>query len=327
MESTRLLWSKGSCAIPWLALAGVLAVAAFINRIVDVDSLWLDAEALVPSGALENRGDLVSVSKHLFVRLAWGIPAMGFALVAIAALAIAAQVFWSCVKDLPARERLHTIALSAGLLLLVLALAIVGGDWVLSEPTVTSSLRKATMHKTAATHAVEVDTFFDYVACAIFGFLVSAASAILVSPRHSALSAANLGRRIGQLRMLLYVGATALVLRAIEMYSLYRWPGAWLQQDMAALVDSIALALSTAHGAFFSAVLLSLYVPTAFVLRARARWLANHVVHGNAEERNAWLIKVGLGFSPFQELAGVLVTVTPLIAGGSVTKLIELLNG
>ena len=96
---------------------------------------------------------------------------------------------------------------------------------------------------------------------------------------------------------------------------------------MADLVDRIALALSTAHGAFFTAVLMSLYIPAAFVLRFRASWLAHQVVHGTAEERNAWLAKVGLSFSPFQELAGVFATVAPLIAGGSVAKLIELLNG
>jgi len=111
------------------------------------------------------------------------------------------------------------------------------------------------------------------------------------------------------------------------MYCLYRWPGAWLSPSMADLVDRIALALSTAHGAFFTAVLMSLYIPAAFVLRFRASWLAHQVVHGTAEERNAWLAKVGLSFSPFQELAGVFATVAPLIAGGSVAKLIELLNG
>ena len=127
--------------------------------------------------------------------------------------------------------------------------------------------------------------------------------------------------------MLLYIGATALVLRALEMYTLYRWPGAWLAPPLDDLVDRIALAVSTAHGAFFSAILMALYVPAAFVLRFRANWLAHHVIHGTAEERETWLNKVGLGFSPMQEIGGLLATVAPLIAGGSIAKVIELLHG
>ncbi len=101
MESTRLLWSRSICAIPWISLALVLAVAAFINHTVDVDSLRLDTGSLIPPNSdMEPGGDLPSVSRHFFVRLAWGITATGFSLVAIAAMAMALHVFWSCLRDL-----------------------------------------------------------------------------------------------------------------------------------------------------------------------------------------------------------------------------------
>lgn len=328
MDGARLLWSRTVCAVPWISLALVLAVAAVINHTVDVAGLQFDVGSLIAPGSdMDPAGDLPSASRHLFVRLAWGTTAMGFALVAIAALAMAIYVFWSCLRELPARERYVTSAIIVVMLVLLLTFSILAGDWVLSEPSVTTSLRKATMHRTAATHAVSVSTFFDAVSYVVFLSLVSAASATLISPRRSALSAASLSRRVSQLRAVLYVGAAALVLRALEMYCLYRWPGAWLEPTMAGLVDSIALALSTAHGAFFTAVLMSLYIPAAFILRFRANWLARHVVRGAAEERNAWLAKVGLGLSPFKELAGIFAAVAPLIAGGSVSKLIELLSG
>jgi hypothetical protein len=328
MDSTRLVWARSMSAIPWAAVALVLAVTGFINATVDIDSLRLDIGSVIPPNlSLEPGGDLLKVSRHLFVRLAWGITAIGFALVALAALGMSVYVFWRCVKEIPPRERFVAAALIGFMLALVLVVTTARGDWVLSEPSITSDLRKETMHRTSATHAVSVDSFFDNVSALLFISLISAASATLVSPRRTALTAESLSRRLAQLRLLLYFGAAALVLRALEMYSLYRWPGAWLPPENAELVDRIAVALSTAHGAFFTAILMSLYIPAAFILRFRANWLARHVIRGSAEERNAWLAKMGLAFSPLQEVAGLLATVAPLIAGGSITRVLDMLNG
>jgi hypothetical protein len=328
MDSTRVVWARSISAVPWAAVALVLAITAFVNATVDIDSLQLDIGGLVPPNLpIEPAGDLPSISRHLFVRLAWGISAIGFALVALASLAMSVFVFWSCVKEIPPRQRIETACLIGFVVVLLLALMIARGDWVLSEPSITTSLRKATMHRTSATHAVSVDSFFDNVSAVLFLCLIAAASATLISPRRTALTAESLSRRLGQLRLLLYFGASALVLRALEMYSLYRWPGAWFPAETADLIDRIAIALSTAHGAFFTAILMSLYIPAAFILRYRANWLARQVVRGTAEEREAWMTKMGLTFSPFQEVAGLFATVAPLIAGGSVTRVLDMLNG
>ncbi len=328
MESTRLVWARSISAVPWGAVALVLAITGFINATIDIDSLRLDIGSLIPPNLpIEPGGDLPTVSRHLFVRLGWGIPAIGFSIVALAAVAMSVYVFWSCVKEIPPRERFVSAALIGFMIVLLLAFTTVRGDWVLSEPSITTLLRKATMHRTSATHAVSVDSFFDNVSALLFLCLISAASATLISPRQTALTAQSLSRRLGQLRLLLYFGAAALVLRALEMYSLYRWPGAWFPAESADLIDRIAIALSTAHGAFFTAILIGLYIPAAFILRFRANWLARHVIRGSAEERNAWLAKMGLAFSPLQEVAGLLATVAPLIAGGSITRVLDMLNG
>jgi hypothetical protein len=328
MDSTRVVWARSISAVPWAAVAVVLAVTALINTTVDVDSLRLDIASLLPPNfSVQPAGDLPSMSRHLFVRLAWGISAMGFALVALGSLSMSVFVFWSCVKELPFRERNITMVLIGVMPVLLLAVAAASGDWLMSEPSITASLRKETMHQTEATQAVSVNTLFDKVSLLIFLALIAAASATLVSERRTALTAESLSRRLGQLRLLLYFGASALVLRALEMYSLYRWPGAWFPAETADLIDRIAIALSTAHGAFFTAILMSLYIPAAFILRYRANWLARQVVRGTAEEREAWMTKMGLTFSPFQEVAGLFATVAPLIAGGSVTRVLDMLNG
>jgi hypothetical protein len=328
MDSTRLVWARSISAVPWAAVAVVLAVTAWVNTTVDVDSLQLDIASLVPPNfPVEPAGDLPSISRHLFVRLAWGISALGFALVALGSLSMSVFVFWSCAKELPFRERNIAMILIGVMPVLLVAAAAASGDWLMSEPSITSTLRKETMHRTEATQAVSVNTLFDKVSMLVFLALIAAASATLISPLRTALTAESLSRRLGHLRLLLYFGASALVLRALEMYSLYRWPGAWFPAETADLIDRIAIALSTAHGAFFTAILMSLYIPAAFILRYRANWLARQAVRGTAEEREAWMMKMGLTVSPFQEVAGLFATVAPLIAGGSVTRVLDMLNG
>jgi hypothetical protein len=88
----------------------------------------------------------------------------------------------------------------------------------------------------------------------------------------------------------------------------------------------MALALSTAHGAFYSAVLMAFYLPTALVLRMRSRSLAIAAV-GQGEQQEAWLAKEGLGLSPFKEMTSLIITLAPLLAGGPATKLFGALSG
>ncbi len=117
---------------------------------------------------------------------------------------------------------------------------------------------------------MEADSYFDSVSYLVFVLLAAAASATLLGPTVSKNSAAILRRRMTRMQALLFLGAAALAIRAIEMYFLYRWPGAWLTGPDAHSVDEIALAVSTAYGAFFTGILACLYLPTAFLLRTRA---------------------------------------------------------
>ena len=328
MKAARVLWSNAVCAAPWAAVALVLVVTTWVNHAVDLGSLSFDAFAAIPASSItESGGDLLAVSKHLLARVAWGVPAIGFSLVAMAAMVTAIAVTVGGLREMRGRERAMC---AVGILLAALCFLVVvayAGDRIMSEPEVTTNLRKATMHRTSATHAVAADSLFDMASYLIFLLLLSAATATLLWPRGAAPTAAFLCRRLKRNRWLLYVGATTLVLRAIEMYTLYRWPGVWLSDEMAAAVDRMAMALSTTHGAFFSAILMALYLPTALITRLRIKLLATYAVDGTDQEPETWLAKEGLSTSPFQELARVFVTIAPLIAGGSVAKLVEVLAG
>jgi len=313
-----MLWSNAAVIAPWLAVGVVLTLTGFVDRTIDLGSLVFDGSVAISWGT-----DLSTVSRHLVARVAWGIPALGFALIALGTVITSALVLISCLRGLKPRERLV-----AGAAIVLFALAYwsvgqYGGALILSEPGITSQLRKMTMHRTSATHAVSVDTFFDAVSFVIFLLLVSAASMTVVSSAATERNARTLKDRLDQLRWLLYVGATALVLRAVEMYTLYRWPGVWLSPEAGRTVDRMALAVSIAHGAVFSAILLGLYLPTALILRLRSTWLATESTAGTTESSGAWLAKMGLELSPIQEIVRLFVTVAPLLAGGSVAKLID----
>ena len=318
MKYERMLWSNAAVVAPWITVGVVLTLTGFVDRTIDLGSLLFDGAVAISWGT-----DLATVSRHLVARVAWGIPAVGFSLVALAAVITSALVLIRCLRSLRRRER---AVAGVALVLFVLAywsIGKYGGALILSEPGITSQLRKMTMHKTSATYAVSVDTFFDAVSIVIFLLLVSAASMTVVRSTAAEQTARTLKDRLDQLRWLLYVGAAALMLRAVEMYTLYRWPGVWLSPEAGRTVDRMALAVSVAHGAVFSAILLALYLPTALTLRLRSTWLATQSTAGTPETPGAWLAKMGLEFSPIQEVVHLFVTVAPLLAGGSVAKLID----
>ena len=326
MKSSRIVWLNASSVVPWLAVAIVVVVTALVNHAIDLGSLTFSIS--IPDDALTPRADdLLATSKHLLARVAWGVPAIGFGLISIAVAASAIVVMANCVAEVPASERgknIAVIAFAAAALFVIIAYF---GDQIMSEPEVTTNLRKATLHRIASGHlCVVADSFFDVVSYAIFLLLLCAASATLVKAQSTIQAIAQVCQRIKQVQWLLYIGAAALVLRDIEMYMLYRWPQIWFAKEQADAIDHMALALSTAHGAFFSAILMALYLPTAFILRTRTKLLAEQAVVGTNEQPETWLEKSGFNSSPFKQLANVFATITPLLAGGTVAKLVGVLT-
>jgi hypothetical protein len=304
-------------------MALVLAAAAWINSIIDLGTLTLDTHGLFPADvAAAVSADLPAVTRHLTARITWGLTSIGFVLVSIGAIGTAVYVIWSCFHELPRRDQVLGRWWIAACAAPFAAVAIFGADLILSEPAATTALRIATLHRTTATDAVAADSLFDQLSYVIFLLLAAAASAALLWPTGDKKSPAVLRRRIARVQALLFIGATALALRALEMYFLYRWPAAWLTGPLAQSVDEIALAVSTAYGSFYTAILASLYLPAAFILRSRASWLADESVAGSTEDHETWLTKSGLRFLPFQEFGRLLVILAPLIAGGPLAKVI-----
>jgi len=74
---------------------------------------------------------------------------------------------------------------------------------------------------------------------------------------------------VRRLDALLNVGAALLAAGTIEIWAFYAWPAAQMSEPGAAVFFSIAKTMSSVAGAFFSVVLISIYVPAVIVLRRR----------------------------------------------------------
>ena len=313
---------------PWLAMAALLAIASWINWIIALDELPLRTEGLFPvdlNAAMS--ADLASVTRHLTIRITWGLSGIGFSLVSLAAIVISVHAITSCFREVASRVRPAGALLIATCVLLFGLIAGFGAEYILSEPAATTALRANSIRPTWFRHAIDADAAFDKVSYLVFLLLAAAASATLLRPVEPGKPVELLRRRISRLQAILFVGAAALAVRAIEMYLFYRWPAAWLIGNDAQSVNEIALNVSTAYGAFYTGILASIYLPTAFLLRSLAAALAEQMVTDKPEQRDRWLKKAGLHLLPLQEFTHLLVILAPLIAGGPLAKVIGTFSG
>jgi hypothetical protein len=328
VDSPNSLRANLASTMPWLAMATLLAIASWVNWIIALDKLPLDAKALFPSDLnAAMSADLASVTRHLTTRITWGLSGIGFSLVSLAAIAVSGYTITSCFREVTSRARSASVWLIATCFVLFSLIAGLGAKYILSEPAATTALRHNSIRQTWFRHAIEADATFDKISYLVFLLLAAAASAALLRPVEPGKPVELLRRRISRLNTILLVGAAALAVRALEMYLFYRWPAAWLSGPAAQSVDEIALNVSTAYGAFYTGILACIYLPTAFLLRSRAGVLADEAVTDKPEQRDRWLKKAGLNLLPLQEFTHLLAILAPLIAGGPLAKVIGTLSG
>ncbi len=73
----KILRSKFVCVTPWVAMAVLLAAAAWINWIIKLDALPLGSTRLFPADvSAAMSADLASVTRHLTARITWAFPVL-----------------------------------------------------------------------------------------------------------------------------------------------------------------------------------------------------------------------------------------------------------
>ena len=320
--------SASTALVPWVAVALLLAVCFTVNGVIDLQALGLTTMPPFP-GALGpgSSPNLSLVVTHAQLRIGWGVSALGYALTAIGVLSCTLIVLYSVLAEQSGAVAWRLLAVLVVPALAILYFVAFSGLEIMSEPAVLRLLRVHTLYNAMGDIAGKVDTFFDRVTYSLFLLLTVAVSALLAPLGAGASEPSQLARRLRALHALLYAGSAALVMRALEMYLYGRWLGAWLSPLDAAAIDRLVLAVSAAHGAFYSAILLLLYLPAALILRVHANRLAIVAVRTPGAPRERWLARSGLATSPFQELAHLALAIAPLLAGGVFSKAIDLFVG
>lgn len=166
------------------------------------------------------------------------------------------------------------------------------------------------------------------------GLLVLATSCTIL--RRQPEGPKELSRQLRASRILLNVGSALLITGVSQTAALHRWPmhdaqgasrvvaSAGTAQGLAEfqkLVQTTALAVSTTVGTACSLILVATYMPLGVLLRQRA-----YEVIQPWERTEAWLAMHGMSLQPTQQLGKVLLMLAPLLAGGPVTFLLNLIS-
>lgn len=141
-----------------------------------------------------------------------------------------------------------------------------------------------------------------------------AASVSLLGANEEREGLGELRRKLVRLRMLLYITATALVAGVVEAYGIHMTnikpndPQEYIQH-----LHSLSSAITFGLGGGYSLLLLTVYLPTSFLLRRRIESSLSSEV--DAEKRAAKLAEHGLNERWFSGLWRVLAVLSPLLAG------------
>lgn len=135
------------------------------------------------------------------------------------------------------------------------------------------------------------------------------------------------------IRKLLYVGALALVTGALQSSALYSWGVTMIPSEMLKAYNfdpskstGIPQLMGALNGAFYSILLGVIFAPAFIQLGAIADRLLEQAKPNAVEsERNTWRLEYALDSSVPQKLLSALAILSPMLAGGPLTSLIEII--
>jgi hypothetical protein len=119
-------------------------------------------------------------------------------------------------------------------------------------------------------------------------------------------------QRVRLLRPVLYVGAATLVIALFRLSATHAWGASYLppESEIGKAVASLSTGIVGSLGTYYTLLIASIYLPAAFLLRARLRKLA-----ASKPDPEAWMASQGMGLSLPQFLPRVIALLGPLLAG------------
>lgn len=303
------------------------AKAAARVRDTSFDIAWtfpivLAAVALIISLAMAYAIGLraATLGEPIAARVSWGMAAMLFALFFVFTLVACHTVMFKCGE--PGN------AVIASLITTVAGVVWTGvsvSQW--RNPYVGPAAMQAFLDASVFQYgAVKIATALFHGLAVWAALVVVATSALLIAseidPRDDD-AQEQLSRQFRQTKILTYCAAALLVTGVFVIAALHQWPAheLTLTPEEKTSLERTGAAISTGAGTIATLVLASAYLPLIMVLRQRA-----YRVVRPWERTETWLAVHGFALQPTQQLAKLLLILSPLIAGGPISYLITLLS-
>ncbi|MEM9378822.1 MAG: hypothetical protein AAGB93_02655 [Planctomycetota bacterium] len=252
----RWIW-----AVPAIAeLVVVAALVAAHARIGEIGA-GVHSASFVTNEA--SAGALLAL-QDASVRMLWGVSWAALLVAGLTAGAVSVLFLRESYRDLDGTPKIGRNEFAAGVLGVLVACALVESSGSFFGGDVTRSLRPP--HLSATIDPLTSVTNTTTAAATVL--VVLAVSSVLW--RHVSLVAAGRGSHPSRdrVKVLLYVGAALLMVGAIEVDYLYRWPAVWLEDpDLGSPAREFARAASTTVGLMGSLQLIAIFLPAFLILR------------------------------------------------------------
>lgn len=265
----------------------------------------------------------VGLTQTLPSKLIWTSAAAVYTLVWIGATGAILLEIWKIVAEESRSVRFGavttaTAAVAAGLLS--------GAENPLTIPPMRSLLDASfTVHQIAAGDLL-LGVFNGFWISTVL-LMTAAIACVLAFPLSGPRGAAHFRERFGALNRVLYAAAGVLVAGVLQSHLMHDLPSSLLGEG-AESYRNLARAVSVSNGTLWTLLLLGLYIPAAVLLRGQTLRLATRVVGAAMGEKlEEWLRDQGMAFSPTEQLSRIVALLSPLLAGGPLIQVLELVVG
>ncbi len=315
--------TNSSYRIVFPFVASIVVYMLMLHLINSDASKFLEALQKVLN--TRDTSDTVESYSHLYRPFAWTSSALVLSSLFIATILISLLFIWQTLKEF----KFRTFPV---FILLLLASVFLSFLSITAEPFLPKILHQWMLHgkEIIFPDFIYVINFLSYLVI----ILLILAFCLLSAPLSDDINLAKnqLIRRNHSSTVLIYIGAFTLAFTVVEINLLYSLPG---NAGSLGVIDlhlhAIAAGMSTVCGAFFSILLLAMFVPTAIILHSEAYRVAAKL--GNAytiEELNSWLKSNDLEKTTGQQATKLLIIFGPFITswiGEPIANLLSSLGG
>lgn len=121
-----------------------------------------------------------------------------------------------------------------------------------------------------------------------------------------------LSEQMKDLRVVLYVSTLLLIIGVLRMNAVTQWSLTFISPDAVEAAQTFFISMSSVIGGFYSLILAAVYLPAAFILQQRAKFVSEGLT---PDKRPEALKSQGFTFSFRETMPRIIAILGPLLAG------------